>query len=263
GVNDAPALKMADMGVAMGISGTEVTKEASDMVLMDDNFATIVGAVKEGREIYANIRKYLTYLLRCNIMEILVMCIAVIVGLPLPLTTIQLLWVNLTTDGLPALALGVDPGDPDIMDQKPRDPNESIFTKDVKLYLTAVPILMAILLLASFVYHQPWLNAEAEVKARTLLFNGMVFMELANALNARSLKHTIFKVGVFRNKFLWLAILSSAALQFVVLYVPQLHAVFDITYPDMFNWIVTISFTAFVFFAVEIGKYIGSRKSRS
>ncbi len=263
GVNDAPALKMADMGIAMGISGTEVTKEASDMVLMDDNFATIVGAVKEGREIYANIRKYLTYLLRCNIMEILVMCVAVIVGLPLPLTTIQLLWVNLTTDGLPALALGVDPGDPDIMEQKPRDPNESIFTKDVKLYLTAVPILMSILLLASFVYHQPWLNAEAEVKARTLLFNGMVFMELANALNARSLKHTIFEVGVFRNKFLWLAMLSSAALQFVVLYVPQLHAVFDITYPDMFNWIVTIGFTAFVFFAVEIGKYIGSRKSGS
>lgn len=263
GVNDAPALKMADMGVAMGISGTEVTKEASDMVLMDDNFATIVGAVKEGREIYDNIRKYLTYLLRCNIMEILIMCVAVMVNLPLPLTTIQLLWVNLTTDGLPALALGVDPGDPDIMEKKPRDPNESIFSRDVKLYLTAVPILMSILLLASFVYHQPWLNAEAEVKARTLLFNGMVFMELANALNARSLKHTIFEVGVFRNKFLWLAMLSSAALQLVVLYVPQLHAVFDITYPDMFNWVVTIGFTAFVFFAVEIGKYIGIRKSRS
>jgi len=263
GVNDAPALKMADMGIAMGISGTEVTKEASDMVLMDDNFATIVGAVKEGREIYDNIKKYLSYLLRCNIMEILIMCVAVMVNLPLPLTAVQLLWVNLTTDGLPALALGVDPGDPDIMEKKPRAPNESVFTRDVKIYLTAVPILMTILLLVSFVYHQPWLNAEAELKSRTLLFNAMVFMELANALNARSLKHTIFKVGVFRNKFLWLAILSSVALQIIVLNTPLLHAAFDITYPDTFNWVVTIGFTALVFFAVEVGKYVGSRKSGS
>ena len=148
GVNDAPALKMSDIGVAMGITGTEVTKEAADMVLADDNFASIVKAVREGREIFDNIKKYLTYLLQCNIMEILVMFIAV-VSVPylsqigshlaqmlelindaaIALTAVQILWMNLVTDGLPAIALGVDPGDPDLMERKPRKPNESIFSK--------------------------------------------------------------------------------------------------------------------------------------
>ncbi|MEA2090620.1 MAG: cation-translocating P-type ATPase [Thermoproteota archaeon] len=275
GVNDAPALKMADMGVAMGITGTEVTKEASDMVLTDDNFATIVGAVKEGREIYGNIKKYLAYLLRCNIMEILVMFIVMMMCPPpqfdvptgvlppaIALTTIQILWVNLTTDGLPAIALGVDPGDPDLMERKPRNPEESVFTKDVKIYLTTVPILMTVLLLVGYFYYQPWLGKNQLLEARTQLFTAMVFMELVNALCARSLKHTVFKVGVFKNKFLWLAILSSAGLQFLVLYTP-LNSLFEVTYPDMFDWALTIGFTAFTFFAIELGKYLGSKKSRT
>ncbi|MEW6222884.1 MAG: HAD-IC family P-type ATPase, partial [Candidatus Hadarchaeota archaeon] len=156
GVNDAPALKMSDIGVSMGITGTEVTKEASDMVLADDNFATIVKAVKEGREIYGNVKKYLTYLLRSNIMEILVlasvMLISPIAAAAVALTTIQILWVNLTTDGLPAIALGVDPGDPDLMEQKPRNPKESVFTRDVKIYLVAVPVLMTVLLVGGYFY---------------------------------------------------------------------------------------------------------------
>jgi Ca2+-transporting ATPase len=266
GVNDAPALKMADIGVAMGITGTEVTKEASDMVLADDNFATIVKAVREGREIYDNIKKYLTYLLRCNIMEILVLFIAVMIS-PTPesavaLTTIQLLWVNLTTDGLPALALGVDPGDPDLMERKPRNPRESVFTKDVKIYLTAVPIFMSVLLLGGYFMYEPWQNAERLLEARTQLFTAMVFMELVNAINARSLRHTVFKVGLFKNRFLWLAILSSVGLQFLVLYTP-LHSLFGVTYPGMFDWVVTIGFTFFTFFAIEFGKYIGSKRSRT
>lgn len=261
GVNDAPALKMADIGVAMGITGTEVTKEASDMVLADDNFATIVKAVKEGREIYGNIKKYLTYLLRCNIMEILVLFFAMMLShtseSAIALTTIQILWVNLTTDGLPAIALGVDPGDPDLMERKPRDPNESIFTRDVKVYLSAVPVLMTVLLLGAYFYT---LETHGLLEARTQLFTALVLMELANAVNARSLKYTVFKVGLFKNKFLWLAILSSLGLQLMVLYIPVLHGIFEVTYPNVFDWTVAVVFTLIVFFSIEIGKYIASRR---
>jgi len=261
GVNDAPALKMADIGVAMGITGTEVTKEASDMVLADDNFATIIKAVKEGREIYDNIKKYLTYLLRCNIMEILVLFFAMMLSgeseSAIALTTIQLLWVNLTTDGLPAIALGVDPGDPDLMERKPRDPSESIFTRDVKAYLFAVPVLMTVLLLGGYFYT---LETYGLLEARTQLFTALVLMELANAVNARSLKYTVFKVGVFKNKFLWYAILSSFGLQLMVLYIPVFHGIFDVTYPTVFDWTIAIVFTLIVFFSIEIVKHVVSRR---
>ena len=267
GVNDAPALKMADIGIAMGITGTEVTKEASDMVLTDDNFATIVRAVKEGREVYENIKKYLTYLLQCNIMEILVLFIAMMLSpepqSALALTTIQILWVNLTTDGLPAIALGVDPGDPDLMEKKPRDPKASVFTRNVKIYLIAVPILTTALMLIGYFYHEPWLGGKNLIEARTQLFTSVILVELAIAITARSLRYTVFKVGVFKNKFLWLAILSSLGLQLIVLYTPQLHSVFDITYPEFSDWMVGIAFTLITFFSIEIGKFITSRRSES
>jgi len=281
GVNDAPALKMADIGVSMGITGTEVTKEASDMVLADDNFASIVKAVKEGREIYGNIKKYLTYLLRCNVMEILVM-FTVMVSLPyiagaayqpdlsqdpkasalVALTAIQLLWVNLTTDGLPALALGVDPGDPDLMDRKPRDPKESIFTRDVKIYLTAVPVLMTALLLIGYFMHQPWLSEHNLFEARTQLLTAMILMELVNAISARSLTYPVFKVGIFKNKFLWFAVIASLGLQLLILYTP-LQDVFYVNAPELVDWAVAIVFTSIVFGTLEIGKYISSRKRKS
>ena len=204
GVNDAPALKMSDIGVAMGISGTEVSKEAADMILADDNFASIVKAVREGREIFDNIKKYLTYLLQCNIMEILVMFFAVVsvpyiariitpgsdAGLisdaAIALTAVQILWMNLVTDGLPAIALGVDPGDPDLMDRKPRKPNESIFSKDVKVYLTAIPIIMTVMLLIAFYSHTPWIGVDQYgidhlLEARTQLLTAMIVMELVIA----------------------------------------------------------------------------------
>jgi len=280
GVNDAPALKLSDIGIAMGITGTEVAKEASDMVLTDDNFASIVKAVKEGREIYDNIKKYLTYLLRCNITEILVMFI-VMVSVPylagsayqaggdpklsptVALTAIQLLWVNLTTDGLPALALGIDPGDPDLMERKPRDPNESVFTRDVKIYLSAVPIMMTVLLLYGYFMHQPWLSEYNLLEARTQLLTAMILMELANAISARSLRYTIFKVGVFKNKFLWVAILSSLGLQLMVLYTPVLQDLFGVHAPEPIDWAIAILFTAIVFGSLELGKYIASRKRKA
>jgi Ca2+-transporting ATPase len=278
GVNDAPALKMADIGVSMGITGTEVTKEASDMVLTDDNFASIVKAAREGREIYDNIKKYLTYLMRCNIMEILVMLIAV-VSVPylariytpgataefvgnatIALTAAQLLWVNLTTDGLPAIALGIDPGDPDIMNRKPRDPNESVFTRDVKLYLSLVPVLMTALLLFGYFFYRPWEGAHQLAEARTQLLTAMILMELANAISARSLKFPVWKVGVFKNKFLWYAVLSSFSLQLMVLYVPGLNSVFDVHAPEPLDWAFAVLFTATVFTALEMGKYIASKR---
>jgi Ca2+-transporting ATPase len=280
GVNDAPALKMSDIGVAMGVTGTEVTKEASDMILTDDNFASIVKAVREGREIYGNIKKYLTYLLRCNVMEIIVMFVAMI-GVPyfaggayhsgdnpklsatVALTAIQLLWVNLTTDGLPAIALGIDPGDPDLMERKPRDPNESVWTTDVKLYLIATPIIMSALLLYGYFMYQPWQGAAQLTEARTQLLTAMILMELANAISARSLKYSVFKVGVFKNKFLWYAVLSSFGLQLLVLYTPGLQNLFGVTSPGLNDWGTAILFTAITFSALEIGKYLASRRRKT
>jgi Ca2+-transporting ATPase len=280
GVNDAPALKNSDIGIAMGISGTEVTKEAADMVLADDNFASIVKAVREGREIYDNIKKYLTYLLQCNIMEILVMFFAVI-SVPyiarwlnpsanmdlissagIALTAVQILWVNLVTDGLPAIALGVDPGDPDLMERKPRKPKESIFTKDVKTYLTLVPTLMAVMLLFAFFLNMPWISEANLLAARTQLFTAMVAMELTIAISARSFKYPVFKVGVFKNKFLWLAVLSSLALQMVVLYVPGIQVLFDVTTPGLLNWAIAALFSGIIFASLEIGKYVTSRRGK-
>ncbi len=280
GVNDAPALKMSDIGIAMGISGTEVTKEASDMVLADDNFASIVKAVKEGREIYDNIKKYLTFLLQCNIMEILVMFIA-IVSVPylanlispgaipdsvsnaaIALTAVQLLWMNLVTDGLPAIALGVDPGDPDLMQRKPRKPKESIFSKDIKVYLTAMPILMTSMLLVAYFYNQPWLGANNLLEARTQLMTAMIMMQLTIAISARSFKYPVFKVGVFKNKFLWLAVLSSFALQLLILYTPGIQGMFGVNSPELIDWIVAAAFAALVFSVLELGKYVACKRRK-
>jgi Ca2+-transporting ATPase len=278
GVNDAPALKMSDIGIAMGISGTEVTKEAADMVLADDNFASIVKAVREGREIYDNIKKYLTYLLQCNIMEILVMFFAVVsvpylagiftshpdVGLVssagIALTAVQILWVNLVTDGLPAIALGVDPGDPDLMQHKPRKPKESMFSRDVKIYLTAMPIIMSTLLLIAFFSNSPWTSQFQLAEARTQLFTAMIMMELAVAISCRSLKYPIYKVGPFKNKFLWLAVLSSFVLQLFVLYAPGVQNLFDVHTPGIFDWEIAVLFSILIFGVLEIGKYVGSRR---
>ncbi len=281
GVNDAPALKMADIGVAMGITGTEVTKEAADMVLADDNFASIVKAVREGREIYDNIKKYLTYLLQCNIMEILVMFIAV-VSVPslanwlspgssdiafvgqaaIALTAVQLLWMNLVTDGLPAIALGVDPGDPDLMQRSPRNPKESIFSRDVKVYLATMPLLMTALLLSGYFYHRPWEGGFQLLEARTQLLTAMIVVELTVAISARSFKYPVFKVGVFKNKFLWYAVLSSFALQLFVLYTPGVQGIFDVNAPEIIDWAIAALFGAIVFIVLEVGKYMASGRRK-
>jgi Ca2+-transporting ATPase len=176
------------------------------------------------------------------------------------LTATQLLWVNLTTDGLPALALGVDPGDPDLMERKPRNPNESVFTREVKVYLTVLPVLMSALLLFGYFFYKPWEGIHQLTEARTQLLTAMILMELVNAIAARSLKYPVIKVGIFKNKFLWYAILASFSLQLVVLYTPPMQSLFDVTSPEPLDWAFAILFAGIVFSALEIGKYVACRR---
>lgn len=254
GINDAPALKMADIGVAMGITGTEITKETADVILADDNFATIVNAVKEGRRIFDNIRKYLVYLLRCNIVEIFFMLVSTLLGLPLPLTAVQLLWVNLTTDGLPALALGVEPAEEDVMKRKPRSLRESVFTKrDVLVYFILVPAIATLLLLSSFIWS---LSKESLTEARTQVLTTIILMELVMAISSHSLSKPIVMAKPFSNKFLWYAVLSSFLLQILILYVPFLHPAFDVTYPSTQDWLIAVFSAAVIFIVVEILKLL-------
>ncbi|MEE9458160.1 MAG: cation-translocating P-type ATPase [Candidatus Bathyarchaeia archaeon] len=237
GVNDAPAVKNADIGIAMGITGTEVTKESSDMVLADDNFATIVQAIEEGRIIYDNIKQYLTYLLKSNIVELIVIGGGVLAGLPLPLLAAQILWVNLITDGPPALALGVSPPSPDVMLRPPRDPKESIFSSEVKSMLTLIPLVHSPILLYIFISS---LNQGVNV-ARTSLFIMFIFFELVVALNCRSLKYSIFKVKP--HKILSLAVIGSALSTVILFLIPQLRSAFELVMPTLTDimWAAVLS----------------------
>lgn len=265
GVNDAPALKNADIGVAMGITGTDVTKEASDMVLADDNFATIVNAVEEGRSIFDNIKKYLIYLLSCNAAEMAIMLIAGLLNWPLPLLTAQLLWVNLTTDGLPALALGVDPAEPDIMARPPRDPKESVFTSSFKFYLglTTVVITFAVLTPFYLIGSATGWSEYGTMKAQTAAFAVMVFSELARAYTCRSERYPVIKVGMFRNRFLNWAILSSVLMQLAVIQVPALDVMFHTVELSLLDWAMIIPLALTTFVVLELSKVFAPKVLKS
>jgi Ca2+-transporting ATPase len=274
GVNDAPALKKADIGVAMGITGTDVSKEAADMVLADDNFASIVAAVEEGRAIFANIRKFLRYLLSSNIGEVMTMFFGVLLAGPiglaaeggavvLPLLATQILWINLVTDGAPALALGVDPADEGLMDQPPRPAGEGVLTPQMWRGIVFVGVIMAAGTLFVLDASLPggFVDGSGDLRyAQTMTFTTLMLFQIFNVLNARSDERSAF-VHLFTNGWLWAAIGGSLALQVLVLYVPFLQRAFGTVGLRGADWFVCAAVASSVLWLREMSKFIARRRS--
>ena len=258
GVNDAPAIKEADIGVAMGISGTDVTKEAAAMVLMDDNFATIVSAVEEGRVIYDNIRKFIRYLLSCNLGEVLTMFLASLFYLPNPLTPIQILFVNLATDGLPAIALGVDPPDKDIMRQSPREKNEGIFARGLWEKIIVRGSLIGVCTLLSFMSGRYY--GMDLVTCRTITMCTLVMSQLLHVFECRSERHSIFEINIFSNIYLLGAVLVSMTMICCILYIPFLSGIFNTVALNLGQWLLVIFFSGIIFLINSVYLLIKSKK---
>jgi Ca2+-transporting ATPase len=257
GVNDAPALKKADIGVAMGITGTDVAKGASDMVLLDDNFATIVAAVEEGRTIYDNIRRFIKYLLTCNTSEIAVMLVAPFLGMPLPLLPLQILWMNLVTDGLPALALGVEQAEPNVMKRPPYSPMESVFGRGMRTFIIVIGIVLSLVSIGSS--YSLW--HAGDPTWRTMLFTTLVFSQLAVAVAVRSEQDSVFKIGLLTNRSMVWAVLLTVGLQLLVIYLPLAQKTFDTTSLPLDHLAMAAGMSLGVFFLVELWKWGIRRKS--
>ena len=271
GVNDAPSLKSADIGVAMGITGTDVSKGASDMILTDDNFTTIVHAIEEGRNIYNNIKKTIMFLLSCNLGEVLCVFFATVFGWAMPLVPTQLLWVNLITDTLPAISLGMDPGDKDVMNRKPRDPKESFFAEGAGMRAIVGGVLIGILTLVAFylgIIHSgdvPIKEAkdgtEIVTYGRTMAFIVLTFSQLFYSLSMRNSKKTIFEVGFFGNMFLIISIIISIILQVLLISIPPIAKMFKVTALDPSHWGMVIGLSLIPFAINEIIKVVTRGKS--
>ena len=262
GVNDAPAVKEADIGVAMGKNGTDVTRDVSSLILADDNFATIISAVKQGRKIYNNIRKFIRYLLSCNIGELLAIFLGIIMGLPLPLLPIQILWVNLVTDGLPALALGLDPDDEDVMSLPPRDPQESIFAGGLMGKIAGQGILIGFNTLLVFLLALFRLELGLPA-ARTMAFCTLVFSQLFFVFSCRSEKKSLPQTSLTRNKFLIAAVFISLIMQLLVIYHPFLNNIFQTQILNGWQWAIVLVFSSCSTVVLEIiNKIIRNTESK-
>jgi Ca2+-transporting ATPase len=275
-VNDAPSIKRANIGVAMGITGTDVAKESADMVLTDDNYASIVAAVEQGRIIYDNIRKFVFFLISSNVAEVLIIFLATLAGLPAPLTVIQLLWLNLLTDGAPALALAMEKGDPAIMDRPPRPPSEPIINKTMRMGITIQGLTQTAVVLGAFVVGLLWhIDAAAlaasginpiayllqfdwagvDVQtAETMAFVTLSLCELFRAYTVRSERQSVFRLGVFSNKFMQYAVLVSITLMMLVVSVPFLQPIFNTHMPNLREWAVIVGFATVPAIVEEITK---------
>jgi Ca2+-transporting ATPase len=258
GVNDAPALRRSDIGVAMGITGTDVAKEAADMVILDDNFATIVEAVEEGRTIYDNVRKFVKYTLTSNVGEILVMLLAPIIGMPIPLTALQILWINLVTDGLPGLALGLEPPEPDIMRRPPHPPNESIFARGMGGQTMRIGLLMGLVSLG--VGFWGWKTGNPHWK--TMVFTTLTLAQMGNALAIRSFRESLFTIGITSNKPILGAVLLTCTLQLMVMYLAPLQDLFSVIALPPFELVISLVASLSIFVAVEFEKFILRRRGR-
>lgn len=268
GVNDAPSLNVADIGVAMGITGTDVAKNASDIILADDNFSTIIGAIEHGRNIYNNIKKSVIFLLASNLGEVITMLVAIVAGLPVPLLATQLLWINLITDTLPAVALGMDPGDPNVMNEKPRNVKENFFSNGGGKKIFIAGILIGLLTIAAFLIgyfehgYNPFKDSIPEdihEYARTMAFLTIIACQLFYSLSFRHEYKSIFKVGIFSNKYLVFAIILGFALQLMVLFVPILRESFKLQVIGVYDWLKVIGLGLVPLFVNEMIKLFSKK----